>query len=152
LRIREAAALPVTAIDKTSGLLRVVGKGNKERLVPVPRPVHESLRRMWQADGHRSRKWLFPNGRHSGPLSVNVLGHTFVAAVKLAGLPEGHRAAPHTLRHSYATRLFEQKVDVRAVQILLGHASLGTTTIYSHLTEPARAALRTLLDEMMSGL
>jgi integrase/recombinase XerD len=56
------------------------------------------------------------------------------------------------LRHSYATRLFEQKVDVRAVQILLGHASLGTTTIYTHLTEPARAALRSLLDEMMSGL
>src|SRR5262249_3620563 len=49
LRISEAAALPVTAIDKTSGLLRVVGKGNKERIVPVPKPVHESLRRMWSA-------------------------------------------------------------------------------------------------------
>lgn len=150
LRISEAAPLAVTAIDKASGLLRIVGKGNKERLVPVPRPVHESLRRMWQADGHRSRKWLFPNGRHSGPVCVNVLGRTFVAAVKEAGL--GRRATPHTLRHSYATRLFEQKVDIRAVHILLGHASLGTTTIYSHLTEPAQATLRTLLDEMMSGL
>ena len=49
LRISEAAALPVTAIDKTSGVLRVVGKGNKERVVPVPKEVHEGLRRMWQA-------------------------------------------------------------------------------------------------------
>src|SRR5262249_30513008 len=53
LRISEAAALPVTAIDKTSGLLRVVGKGNKERIVPVPQPVHERLRRMWSAQDHR---------------------------------------------------------------------------------------------------
>ena len=58
-----AATLPVSAIDKASGLLRVVGKGNKERLVPVPRPVHESLRRMWRMARHRDRRWLFPNGR-----------------------------------------------------------------------------------------
>jgi site-specific recombinase XerD len=152
LRISEAASLPVSAIDKASGLLRVVGKGNKERLVPVPRPVHESLRRMWQAEGHRSRDWLFPNGRHSGPVRVNVLARSFAAAVEAAKLPGGRRATPHTLRHSYATRLFENKVDIRAVQILLGHASIGTTTIYTHLTEPAQAVLRTLLDEMMSGL
>jgi len=56
LRIGEAAALAVTAIDKASGLLRVVGKGNKERVVPVPRPVHESLRRMWRMARHRARR------------------------------------------------------------------------------------------------
>jgi len=149
LRISEAATLPVTAIDKTSGLLRVVGKGNKERLVPVPQPVHESLRRMWQAEDHRDRHWLSPNSWRTGP---NVLVRTFADAVKAANLPGGRRATPHTLRHAYATRLFEKKVDTRVVQVLLGHENIATTTIYTHLTEPTRASLRKLLDKVMSGL
>jgi len=151
LRIGEAAALPVTAIDKASGLLRVVGKGNKERVVPVPRPVHESLRRMWQSAGHRDRQWLFPNGRHGGPVAPNVLSRTFAGAVAAAQLPGGRRATPHTLRHAYATRLLEAKVDTRVIQVLLGHDNIATTAIYTHLTEPARASLRRLLDRVMSG-
>jgi len=151
LRIGEAAALPVTAIDKASGLLRVVGKGNKERVVPVPRPVHESLRRMWQSAGHRDRQWLFPNGRHAGPVAANVLSRTFADAVAAAQLPGGRRATPHTLRHAYATRLLEAKVDTRLIQVLLGHDNIATTAIYTHLTEPARASLRRLLDRVMSG-
>lgn len=148
----EAATLPVTAIDKISGLLRVVGKGNKERLVPVPQPVHESLRRMWQAEDHRDRHWLFPNSWRTGPVTTNVLVRTFADAVKAANLPGGRRATPHTLRHAYATRLFEKKVDTRVVQVLLGHENIATTTIYTHLTEPTRASLRKLLDKVMSGL
>ena len=115
LRISEAAALPVTAIDKASGLLRVVGKGNKERVVPVPKPVHQSLRRMWSAQDHRDRRWLFPNGWRTGPVATNVLVRTFADAVKAADLSSGRRATPHTLRHAYATRLFESKVDTRVV-------------------------------------
>src|ERR1700759_3303304 len=61
LRISEAASLPVTAIDKASGLLRAVGKGNKERVVPVPRPVHDNLRRMWLGGGESGRRWAFFN-------------------------------------------------------------------------------------------
>jgi len=152
LRIGEAAALPVTAIDKASGLLRVVGKGNKERLVPVPRPVHESLRRMWRLARHRDRQWLFPNGRHGGPVATNVLSRTFADAVEAAQLPGGRRATPHTLRHAYATRLLEAKVDTRVIQVLLGHENIATTAIYTHLTEPARASLRRLLDRVMSGV
>src|SRR5215472_8433598 len=72
LRISEAATLPVTAIDKTSGVLRVVGKGNKERVVPVPKQVHEGLRRMWQAKDHRDPRWLFPNGWRTGPVTTHV--------------------------------------------------------------------------------
>ncbi len=151
LRISEAATLPVTAIDKDSGLLRVVGKGNKERVVPVPRPVHESLRRMWQAADHHDRRWLFPNNWRTGPVATNVLARTFADAVKAADLPGGRRATPHTLRHAYATRLFEKKVDTRVVQVLLGHENIATTTIYTHLTEPTRASLRKLLDKVMSG-
>ena len=151
LRISEAAALPVTAIDKTSGVLRVVGKGNKERVVPVPKEVHQGLRRMWQAKDHRDPRWLFPNGWRTGPVATHVLTRTFAEAVKAANLPGGRRATPHTLRHSYATRLFENKVDTRVVQAFLGHENIATTTIYTHLTEPTRVSLRKLLDKVMSG-
>ena len=151
LRISEAATLPVTAIDKASGLVRVVGKGNKERVVPVPKAVHDSLRGMWSAPDHRHRQWLFPNKRRTGPITTDVLVRTFADAVKAANLPGGRRATPHTLRHAYATRLFERKVDTRVVQVLLGHENIATTTIYTHLTEPTRASLRKLLDEVMSG-
>jgi site-specific recombinase XerD len=132
LRISEAAALPVTAIDKTSGVLRVVGKGNKERLVPVHKAVHEGLRRMWRANDPRDARWLFPNGWRTGPIATHVLTRTFAEAVKAANLPSGRRATPHTLRHAYATRLFENNVDTRVVQAFLGHENISTTTIYTH--------------------
>ena len=133
-------------------MLRVVGKGNKERIVPVPRPIHDSLRAMWRDQGHRNRQWLFPNKAGRAPVSTNVLVRTFADAAQAAGLPAGRRATPHTLRHSFATRLLEQKVDTRVVQVLLGHENIATTTIYTHLTEPTRASLRKLLDEVMSNI
>ena len=129
----------------------MVGKGNKERIVPVPRPIHDSLRAMWRDQGHRNRHWLFPNKAGSAPVSTNVLVRTFAEAAQAAKLPAGRRATPHTLRHSFATRLLEEKVDTRVVQVLLGHENIATTTIYTHLTEPTRASLRKQLDKVMSG-
>jgi site-specific recombinase XerD len=147
LRIGEAAALEVGAIDKANQILRVIGKGNTERHVPLPQPVLDELRKLWKS--HRNPKWLFPNRAGTGPVDRGVLLRTFGQVVKDAGLTG---ATSHSLRHSYATRLMENGVDTRVVQILLGHASILTTTVYTHLTAPTRAKVRAILDPLMAGL
>jgi integrase/recombinase XerD len=148
LRIGEAAALEVGAIDGTNLLLRIIGKGDKERFVPLPRPLLDDLRKLWLT--HKNPRWLFPNRAGTKPVSRYVLAVTLSAAVRAAGISA--RATPHSLRHSYATRLIENGVDTAIVQILLGHSKIATTTIYTHLTEPTRASLRRVLDEVMSDL
>jgi integrase/recombinase XerD len=147
LRITEAATLEVTAIDGINGFIRVIGKGNKERQVPLPQPVLAELRSLWKT--HRDKRWLFPSPRQEGPISRYALWLTFKQAVRAAGITR--RITPHSLRHSYATRLLESGVDIRVVQILLGHARIGTTAIYTHLTEPTRASLKRILDKLMTG-
>jgi integrase/recombinase XerD len=147
LRVSEAATLEVAAIDGINSLVRVIGKGNKERRVPLPRPVLAELRRLWKT--HGNRRWLCPNPRGSGPTSV-ALWKTFQQAAREAGITR--HASPHSLRHSYATRLLESGVDTRVVQILLGHANIATTAVYTHLTEPTRSSLKAILDKLMTDL
>jgi integrase/recombinase XerD len=148
LRISEAMALEIGAIDRASLTLRIIGKGNKERRVPLPQPMLAELGRVWRT--HRNRRWLFPNRAGTRPVTYDVLARTLAAAARAAGITR--RVTPHMLRHSYATRLIENGIDLRTVQILLGHQSIATTAVYTHLTEPIRAKLRTLLDELMAGL
>ncbi len=148
LRISEAARVEVTAIDGVQGTIRVIGKGNKERLVPLPKPVLIELRRLWKTHSHP--RWLCPNLSGDGPISRRALWEVFHAVVREAGLKR--HACPHSLRHSYATRLLESGVDIRVVQILLGHANIATTAGYMHLTEPARGTLKKTLDKLMTGL
>jgi integrase/recombinase XerD len=148
LRIGEAANLEVGAIDGANMLLRIIGKGNKERRVPLPGPVIHDLRDLWRT--HRNPRWLFPNRPGTGPVGQPTLCLTFRDAARAAGIAQ--RATPHTLRHSYATRLLESGVDTRVVQILLGHSNIATTAIYTHLTEPTRVSLRGVLDKLMTGL
>jgi integrase/recombinase XerD len=147
LRISEAATVEIGAVDGNNRLLRIIGKGNKERLVPLPEPMLLSLRRLWKI--HANRRWLFPTRTATGPVGRGTLTRTFTAAAQAAGI---HCATPHSLRHGYATRLLENGVDTRVVQLVLGHSHIGTTSIYTHLTEPTRASLRTLLDKVMTGL
>ena len=148
LRTGEAAALKITSIDSANQLLRIIGKGNKERHVPLPQPVLNNLRRLWQT--HKNPQWLFPNHAGANSVARRVLHHTFSAATKQAGFTGP--LTPNALRHSYATRLLENGVDIRVVQILLGHSRITTTAIYTHLTEPTRASLRSTLDKLMTNL
>ena len=148
LRISEAAALEVTAIDKVNLLVCVIGKGNKERRVPLPQPVLDELRSLWLT--HHNRRWLCPNRRGSAPIHRKILWSTVRQAAAEAGI--ARHVTPHTLRHSYATRLLESGVDTRVVQILLGHVNIATTAIYMHLTEPTRASLKNILDKLMTDL
>jgi integrase/recombinase XerD len=148
LRISEARTLEIGAIDRANLTLRIIGKGDKERRVPLPQPVLAELGRVWLT--HHNRRWLFPNRAGTRPVSYDVLAHTLAAAARAAGITR--RVTPHMLRHSYATRLIEHGIDLRTVQILLGHQSITSTAIYTHLTEPIRVKLRTLLDELMTGL
>ena len=148
LRISEAQQLTIPDINSANGTLRIIGKGNKERHVPLPTPTLKSLRDLWKT--HRHPQLLFPNQRGEQPVATCVLYRTFKDALLKAHLSS--TLSPHVLRHSYATRLMEHGVDTRVVQILLGHADISTTTIYTHLTEPTRKSLRTLLDSVMTGL
>ena len=148
LRIGEATTLEISAVDRARQVLHIIGKGNKERLVPLPQPILDALGRIWRI--HHNRRWLFPNRHGDAPLSTRVLSRSFAAAAAVAGIKPG--VTPHSLRHSYATRLLENGVDTRIVQVLLGHARIATTTIYTHLTTPALASLQGLLDRLMTGL
>ena len=148
LRIGEATTLEVTAIDRPRRVLRIIGKGNKERLVPLPQPILDDLGRVWRT--HHNRRWVFPNRRGDAPLNRRTLARSYADAAAAAGIPPG--LPPHSLRHSYATRLMENGVDTRIVQILMGHARIATTAIYTHLTTPSLASLQGLLDQLMTGL
>jgi len=134
LRIGEAAAVTVKDIDAARGVIRVVGKGNKERLAPLPPALLADLRRVWAT--HRHPVWLFANKGRSNHVDAGELYKVFAQVRREQGLCDAVK--PHALRHSFATRLMEQGVPAETVRILLGHASIKTTQTYLHLTEPLR--------------
>ncbi len=148
LRITEAITLPITAVDSQQMVLRLVGKGNKERALPLTEAVLEMLRKVWRT--HRSKRWLFPSRRITTHLPDATARLAFQKAREACGFDKHFR--PHSLRHSFATHLLERGVDIRIIQILLGHSSLQSTEIYTHLTEPMRADLRQLLRQTTDGL
>jgi site-specific recombinase XerD len=93
---------------------------------------------------------LFPNRRATGPLCVQSLRQAVNQARDSLGIPKNIK--PHSLRHGFATHLLENGIDIRLVQILLGHASLRSTEIYTHLTKPMCENLRKQLDRMFADL
>jgi site-specific recombinase XerD len=141
-------ALPVSAVDSKRMLLRVIGKRNKERALPLTEPTLAMLREVWKI--HRSTKWLFANRKGTDHLSSRMARRAFNGARAECGFSD--RFTPHTLRHSFATQLLEKGIEIRLVQILLGHSSLRSTEIYTHLSEPLRRDLRQLLGDLFAGL
>ena len=145
MRVSELCGLDARDVDDERRVLRVLGKGGKERVVPVGRPAYEALQR-WLRDGRpalagaRAGSAVFVGVRGSriDPRAVRRVVHDRLRAVD--GAPD---IGPHGLRHSAATHLLDGGADLRAVQELLGHASLGTTQIYTHVSsERLRAAFK----------
>lgn len=143
LRVSELVELRLTNLSLADGVVRVTGKGSKERLVPFGEEARRWLEG-WLADGRPA----LLEGRRSDALFVTVRADAmsrqmFWNLVKKYALAAGIRLAisPHTLRHAFATHLLNHGADLRAVQMLLGHADISTTTIYTHV---ARERLRQL--------
>jgi integrase/recombinase XerD len=148
LRISEAVTLPISAVDSKQMVLRVVGKRNKERILPLTDSILQMLRKLWKI--HHSPRWLFPSRRVATHLSDASARAAFIQARDACGFNPNFR--PHSLRHSFATHMLQRGVDIRIIQILLGHSSLRSTEIYTHLTEPLRDQLRQLLSQTTEGL
>ncbi|MCF8548859.1 MAG: tyrosine recombinase XerC [Pontimonas sp.] len=136
IRVSELVGLLLEGADLDSRILRVVGKGNKERMVPLGAPAVSALRRYLDnargallGDGQSSLVFLSTRGKPLGQRSVYQ-----VVATLLADIPGVGPLGPHTLRHTAATHLLDGGADLRSVQELLGHASLGTTQIYTHVS------------------
>ncbi len=148
LRISEAVTLPVTAVDSKQLLLRVIGKRNKERALPLTESILDMLREVWKT--HRSKRWLFPSRRIVTHLPDTTARAAFNKARSECSFDDNFR--PHSLRHSFATHMLQRGVDIRIIQILLGHSSIRSTEIYTHLSEPLREDLRQLLRQTTDGL
>lgn len=129
-------------------LLWVIGKRNRQRALPLAEPVLLMLREVWKV--HRNPQWLFCDRKGASHLSRSSARLAFNAARAACGFDESF--TPHRFRHSFATQLLEKGVDIRLVQILLGHASIRSTQIYTHLSEPLRHNLRQLLGDFFAGL
>src|SRR3954452_12042113 len=142
LRAAEVVSLKVGDIDSTRMIIRVEqGKGGKDRNVMLSPHLLDLLRAWWKAA--RPRGWLFPGRDPVQPMTTRQLNRACHAAAQMAEINK--RVSLHTLRHSFATHLLEQNIDVRVIQVLLGHAKLDTTALYT------RVATKTI-SEVMSPL
>ena len=155
LRLLEGANLSVPQIDSARMQLHISGKGGRDRLVPLPEATLHMLRDHWRT--HRSPIWLFPARTrkwmkhkivaNAGPLNRVSLQTAFRRARDQAGIRK--QAHVHTLRHSYATHLLEDGVNLPLIQSFLGHTSARTTQIYTHLTREVRATAVNPVNRLM---
>jgi integrase/recombinase XerC len=165
LRVAEVVGLDWRDLDLTRRVVRVLGKGNKERMVPFGRPAAQALR-AWLGIWEEIRRAASQHPADAEPIFLNSRGGRLTdrsvrrlldAAVERAGIAYG--VHPHTLRHTFATHLLEAGADLRAIQELLGHASLATTQRYTHVDLDRLLAVyrdshpraRAVQDEAMTG-
>ena len=147
LRVTELLSLKAGDISLEAGYLTCIGKGDKQRIVPLGDSAADWIRR-YIADARpallkgRKSKWLFVNAKAGGQLSRVGFWKLLKEYGIKAGVPGD--LSPHVLRHSFATHLLDRGADLRAIQMMLGHADLSTTQIYTHVLE---ARLRTVYDK-----
>ena len=151
LRVSEVVALKVGDINSERMLLRVEqGKGRKDRHAMLSPQLLELLRDWWVEGRRRGvllpRGWLFPSRNPIEPLSTRQLNRAIHAAAEAAGIKK--RVSMHTLRHSFATHLLEQNTDIRVIQVLLGHAKLETTALYTRVATTMIRSVTSPLDRL----
>ena len=151
LRVGEVSALKVRDIDSKRMLLRIErGKGGRYRNAMLPEGLLVLLREWWRAGRQQgvlhADGWLFPGQNATVPISTRQLYRVVVQAAEAADIAK--RVGPHTLRHSFATHLLEDGVDIRVIQALLGHAKLNTTAFYTKVATKTMRAVVSPLDRL----
>ena len=135
MRVSELVNLELSQINFQRGFIRCIGKGDKERIIPIGQQALESLKAYLpnsaKSNKSKTRRLVFPD-RHGKPLARAWVWQIIKRAAKRAGIAA--QPSPHTLRHSFATHLLENGADLRVVQELLGHASIVTTQLYTHVS------------------
>jgi site-specific recombinase XerD len=145
LRVSEVVALKVSDVDSKRMILRVEqGKGRKDRHAMLS-PVLLKLLRDWYRIA-RPQGWLFPGQNPASPMTTRQLTRACHAAAHMAEITK--RVTPHTLRHSFATHLLEQSIDIRVIQVLLGHAKLETTALYTRVATNTIREVMSPLDRL----
>src|ERR1700726_2533456 len=147
LRVSEVVALKVSDVDSKRMLLRIEqGKGRKDRNAMLSPQLLELLRDWWRIA--RPQVWLFPGQNRVNHLTARQLNRAVHAAAQTAEITK--RVTPHTLRHSFATHLLEQNTDIRVIQVLLGHAKLDTTALYTRVATNTIRTVMSPLDRLTS--
>ena len=154
LRASEVVSLKVTDIDSSRQVIRVEqGKGRKDRYAMLSHDLLELLRAWWRAGREKGVMlpggWLFPGQNPVNPLTTRQLNRMFHAAKAAAEIDKPVNL--HSLRHCFATHLLEQKVDIRVIQVLLGHTKLTTTAHYSHVDSTTLKAVKSPLELLKRG-
>ena len=145
LRVGEACRVRVEDIDSDRMVLRVPeGKGGKERYTILSPRLLEMLRTYWRI--YRPRHWMFPGGTPDGHISPDTVRQVFAKARDQAGL--GRWCTPHTLRHAFATHLLDRGTDLVVIQTLLGHGSIKTTSVYTHVSIDRIQKTRSPLEDL----
>jgi len=152
LRVAEVSHLKVRDIDSERMLLRIEqGKGGRYRNAMLPEGLLVLLRDWWRAGRQQGvlypDGWLFPGQSATVPISTRQLYRVVVEAAQAADITK--RVGPHTLRHSFATHLLEDGVDIRVIQALLGHAKLNTTAFYTQVATKTMRAVTSPLDRLL---
>ena len=149
LRVSEVVALKVSDIDSKRMVIRIEqGKGRKDRYVMLSPHLLDLLRAWWRAA--RPQGWLFPGRNPVQSMTTRQLNRACHAAAQMAEI--GKPVSMHTLRHSFATHLLEQNIDIRVIQVLLGHAKLDTTSLYTRVATKTIREIMSPLDRITGKL